>query len=140
MPLLHNIEYANFVPAGGNAHNLVGLIQETSAYVADWNTAFPQPARPPPYDITIDDNATNVVKNRMEAAHRTLIDDYNAYVTAKKGLSLFIQTVVDEVWYKDLRHPLAFYNNVTAYALLQSPTYHHQQWRTTQQRAGQSPH
>ena len=30
-PILHNIKYANFVPAGGNAHNLVGLIQETSA-------------------------------------------------------------------------------------------------------------
>jgi hypothetical protein len=27
MPILHNIEYANFVPVGGTAHNLVGLIQ-----------------------------------------------------------------------------------------------------------------
>ena len=68
MPILHKIEYANFVPAGGNAHNLVGLIQETLAYVANWNAAFPRPARPAPYDITINDNATNVLKNRMEAA------------------------------------------------------------------------
>jgi len=26
MPILHNIKYANFVPPGGNAHNLVGII------------------------------------------------------------------------------------------------------------------
>ena len=118
MPILHNIEYANFVPAGGNAHNLVGLIQETASYTADWHAAFPRPVRPAPYDINIADIATNVVKNRMEAAHRTLIDDYNAYVAAEKGICNFIQTVVEEVWYKDLRHALTFYNNVTAYALL----------------------
>jgi hypothetical protein len=63
MPILHNIEYANFVPVGENAHNLVGLIQETLAYVADWHTAFPRPARPAPYDTNIDNNATNFVKN-----------------------------------------------------------------------------
>lgn len=119
MPLLHNIEYANFVPAGANAHNLVGLIQETTSYVNDWHEAFPRPARPSPYDDTIPDNATTVVKNRMEAAHHTLINDYNAFLAAEKGLSLFIQTVVDEVWYKDLRHALTFYNNVTAHALLE---------------------
>ena len=41
MPILHNIEYAKFVPPGGNAHNLVGLIQEASAYVTDWHAVFP---------------------------------------------------------------------------------------------------
>jgi hypothetical protein len=55
----------------------------------------------------------------MEAAHRTLINNYNSYVAAKKSISLFIQTVIDEVWYKDLRHALTFYNNVTVYALLE---------------------
>ena len=63
MPILHNIKYANFVPVGGNTHNLVGLIQETSAYVAHWHTVFPQPARPAPYDTNIANNATNFVKN-----------------------------------------------------------------------------
>jgi hypothetical protein len=58
----------------------------------------------------------------MEAAHRTLINDYTAYIAAEKGTSNFIQTVVDEVWYKDLRDPLTFYNNVTAYAILQHIT------------------
>ena len=58
----------------------------------------------------------------MEAAHRTLIDSYNAYVAAKKGISHFIQTVVDEVWYKDLCHALTFYNNITVYNLLQNLT------------------
>jgi hypothetical protein len=97
MPILHNIEYANFVPAGGNAHNLVGLIQETAAYTADWHVPFPRPVCPVPYAINIANNVTNVVKNCMEAAHRTMIDDYNAYVAAEKGICNFIQTVVNEV-------------------------------------------
>jgi len=122
MPILHNIEYANFVLVGGTAHNLVGLIQETASYTADWHAAFPRPAHPAPYDTSIADDATNVVKNRMEDAHRTRIEDYNAFVAAEKGTSLFIQTVVEEVWYKDLRDALTFYNNVTAYALLQHLT------------------
>ena len=54
----------------------------------------------------------------MEAANCTLIDNYNSYITAKKGLSLFIRTVINKVWYKDLRNALTFYNNVTAYDLL----------------------
>jgi hypothetical protein len=58
----------------------------------------------------------------MEAAHRTLIEDYNAYIAAEKGVSKFIQIVVDEVWYKDLRHALTFYNYVTAYDILQHLT------------------
>ena len=35
MPILFNIEYALVVPVGSNAHNLVGLIQETTSYAAD---------------------------------------------------------------------------------------------------------
>ena len=48
IPILNNIEYANFIPAGGNTHNLVGLIQETLSYVAGWNVAFPQLAHTAP--------------------------------------------------------------------------------------------
>jgi hypothetical protein len=33
-------------------------------------------------------------------------------------VSAFIQAVVEEVWIKALRHPITFYNNVTAYNLL----------------------
>ena len=61
MPILHNIKYANFFPIGGTAHNLVGLIQESSAYGADWHAVFPRPARPAPYDINVAGNATTVV-------------------------------------------------------------------------------
>jgi hypothetical protein len=51
-----------------------------------------------------------------------LINNYNAYVAAKKGVSHFIQNIVDKVWYKDLCHVLTFYNNVTVYNLLQHLT------------------
>jgi hypothetical protein len=66
--------------------DLVGLIQETTPYAADWNEAFPRPARPAQYDTNIDDNAMTVVKNCMDAALCTLINDYNVYRAAEKGL------------------------------------------------------
>ena len=34
-------------------------------------------------------------------------------------MSAFIQAVVEEVWIKALHHPITFYNNVTAYTLLE---------------------
>jgi hypothetical protein len=41
------------------------------------------------------------------------------FEAAKKGASDFIRAVVDETWYKALRHPVTFYNNVTAFTLLE---------------------
>jgi hypothetical protein len=34
-------------------------------------------------------------------------------------VSAFIQAVVEEVWIKAPRHPITFYNNVTAYTLIE---------------------
>ena len=118
MPILHNIEYDMAPVAGRALHNLVGLIQPIATYVATWTVAFPIPVRLPTYDPTIPDAATSVVRNRMEAAHTAALRDYATFLAAEKGTSLFIRAVVEEVWYKDLRDPITYYNNVTAYNLL----------------------
>jgi hypothetical protein len=55
----------------------------------------------------------------MEAAHATVIFDFETYTAAEKGVSAFIQAVVNKMWIKPLRHPITFYNNVTAYDLLE---------------------
>ncbi len=60
-----------------------------------------------------------VVRNRMEAAHATVISDFETYIAAKKRVSAFIQAVVNETWIKPLCHPITFYNNVMAYDLLE---------------------
>jgi hypothetical protein len=55
----------------------------------------------------------------MEAAHTTVVSYFETYTAAEKGVSAFIQVVVNKTWIKPLRHPITFYNNVTAYALLE---------------------
>jgi hypothetical protein len=118
-PILHNAKYDMIIVAGTVNHNLIGLIQPIATYVATWTAAFVIPTRPTPYNLAIDDNATSVVRNRMEAAHNTLITDYEVFEAAEMGASAFIRTVVDETWYKALRHPITFYNNVTAFTILE---------------------
>ncbi len=63
--------------------------------------------------------ATPVVRNRMEAAHAMVVSDFETYTAAKERVSAFIQAIVDKTWIKPLRHPITFYNNVTAYNLLE---------------------
>ena len=99
-------------------HNLVGLIQPTATYVANWTAAFPRPARPATYDPNIANDATPVVRARMEAAHSALIADYAAYAAAERGLKSFLQTTIDELWYQDLKDPTTFYNMVTAHDII----------------------
>lgn len=99
-------------------HNLVGLIQPTAAYTTTWLTAFPRPPRPTAYDANIANDATPVVRARMEAAHNDLIADYAAFAAAERGVKSFLQTVIDELWYQDLKHAATFYNTVTAHAIL----------------------
>jgi hypothetical protein len=55
----------------------------------------------------------------MEASHTTVVSNFETYTAAKKGVSAFIQAVVNKTWIKPLRHPITFYNNVTAYDLLE---------------------
>jgi hypothetical protein len=118
-PILHNADYDMITVAGQVNHNLIGLIQHDVSYTATWTAPFPRPVRPAPYNLNIPDAATPFVRNRMEAAHAMVISDFETYTTAKKGVSAFIQAVVDKTCIKPLRHPITFYNNVTAYNLLE---------------------
>ena len=40
-------------------------------------------------------------------------------MTSKDGVKLFIYAAIQETWYKPLRDPTTFYNNVTAYNMLE---------------------
>ena len=55
----------------------------------------------------------------MEARHTAILKDFDVFTAAKKGVSAFIQAVVDKTWIKPQRHPVTYYNNVTAYTLLE---------------------
>ena len=118
-PILHNLKYDEFIVAGVINHNLVGLLQLTAIYTAARGAPFARPINPGPYDLAIPDAATPVVRNRMEAAHMVLVNDFNTFEAAEDGIKLFIQANVNETWIKPLRDPTSFYNNVTAYTMLE---------------------
>lgn len=118
-PILHNCKYNEFVIAGNPNHNLIGLLQLTATYTAARKEAFPRPPNLGPYNLTIPDNAISVVRNCMEAAHTTPVNNFDVYEAAKDGIKLFIQADVDKMWIKALHDPVTFYNNVTAYNMVE---------------------
>ena len=102
-PLLHKLDYNDY-----GTHNLVGLIEPANTYTTTWGAAFSIPARPDAYDMNIQDDATPAVRNRMEAAHKLLLHNYATYLAAERGVTKFIQDVVNETFYKDLEDPVSF--------------------------------
>jgi hypothetical protein len=112
-PILHNIDYDMDGP-----NNLIGLVEDATAYTTTWGQAWADPARPAAYDTNIKEDATRVVQNRMEAAHRVLIKDHAIYLAAEKAVAKFIRDAVEETYYKDLEDIVTFYNKVSAQALL----------------------
>ena len=112
-PLLLGVPYDTAGP-----HNLVGLIMPKAAYRSAYSVAFKYPARPELYDGNIADDATPVVRARMEAAHTNKRSDYECYDAAERATVKFLRDLVDETWYKDLKDAEAFYTEVTAFDLL----------------------
>ena len=115
-PLLLSIPYDEDGVAP--LHNLVGLIEPSMSYSATWHAPFPVPGRPTRYDVAIANDATPVVRARMEAAHNVRLADYASFEAAERAVVKFIRGAVDEIWYKDLKDPRTFYNSVTSTALL----------------------
>ena len=54
----------------------------------------------------------------MEAAHNVLLADYASFIAAERGIKTFLQSIVDELWYQDLKHATSYYNMVTAHELI----------------------
>ena len=54
----------------GGTHNLIRIIRAKPAYLKRYDEAFPKPKRVGDYDLEIDDDATAVVRARLEAAHK----------------------------------------------------------------------
>ena len=76
-PLLLQIPYDET----GGTHNLIGIIRANPAYLKRYGKAFPEPTRVGAYDLEINDNATAVVRARLEAAHKARRADRATYDT-----------------------------------------------------------
>ena len=75
-------------------HNLVSLIQDMAAYTARWHNLFARPICPSTYNANIPKNATLVIQNQMEAVHTALINNFNTFTAAERGIVKFIRDIV----------------------------------------------
>ena len=89
-PLLLHILYDET----GAVHNLIVLIWPEAAYVARYGEVFPKPARVGVDDKTIDNDATPVIHERTEVAHKSKRTDRATYKTARRETTQFVLAVV----------------------------------------------
>jgi hypothetical protein len=102
-------------------HSLTAILTDAAKYKSEHGNAtfvFVCPIRLPLYDKNIADDATIVVQVRVEAAHKSCLDDYASYEAAERGVAKFLRDVVDEIWYNDLKDAESFYTKVTAIEIM----------------------
>ena len=107
-PLLLQIPYKKT----GAVHNLIGLIPLEAAYVVCYGQAFPDPTRVGAYDPNIGDNATAVVRARLEADHKAKRGDRATFETARRERTQFVLAVVADTWVCELRDTDSLYTEV----------------------------
>ena len=57
----------------------MGLVMEEDGYKVRYGAKFPKTTRPAVYDEDISNNATNVVRAKVEAVHTSKIADYELF-------------------------------------------------------------
>ena len=100
-PLLLQIPYDET----GGTHNLIRIIRAKLAYLKRYSESFPEPTRVEAYDLEINDNATAVVRARLEAAHKARRADRARYDTARWETTQFVLAFVADTWVRELRDP-----------------------------------
>ena len=93
-------------------HHLIGIIWAKPAYLNRYEKAFPEPKRVRAYDLNIDDNATAVIRARLEAAHKARRADHATFDTARQETTQFVLAVVADNWGRELRDPNTIYTKV----------------------------
>ena len=91
-PLLLQIPYDET----GGTHNLIGIVRAKPAYLKRYGEAFPEPTSIGSYNLDIDDDATAVVRARLEAAHKERRADRATYDTAQRETTQFVLAVVTD--------------------------------------------
>ena len=96
----------------GGTHNLIGIIRAKPAYLKRYVKAFPEPKRVGSYNLYIDNDATAVVRARLEAAHMARRADRATFDTAQQDTTQFVLAVVADTWVRELRDPDTIYTEV----------------------------
>ncbi len=95
-------------------HSLTAILTEAVKYKANHSAKFVSPAHLSLYNKLIANNATTVVRVRVDTAHVSRLDNYASYKVAKRGVAKFLHDIVDEIRYNDLKDADTFYPKVKA--------------------------
>ena len=87
LPLLMDIPYNHL----GGVHSLTGLITKATTYTAEHgNVAFVRPTCLPLYNAIIQDNATKVVRVKLDTSHTALVNNYASFKAMERVKKSFI--------------------------------------------------
>jgi hypothetical protein len=96
-------------------HNLWGLVASVNHYLHHYSTPFVRPAtRPACYHPAINMEASCVDRVCAKTAWAALLQDYEAFEATERGVKVFIEAIVNNMWIHNLCDPETFYSNVTA--------------------------
>ena len=107
-PLLLKIPYDET----DGTQNLIGIIRAKPAYLKRYGEAFAEPKRVRDYDLEIDDDATAVIRARLEASHKAHLADRATFDTAQREKTQFVLAVVTDTWVWELRDLNTIYTEV----------------------------
>ena len=107
-PLLLQILYDEM----GAVHNLIGLIRPETAYFARYGEAFLEPTRVGVYDPNTNDNATAIVRARLEASHKAKHDNHANFETTRREMTQFVLAFNADTWVRELRQTDSLYTEV----------------------------
>ena len=83
-----------------------------------YGTACLKPARVVVYDPSINDDGTDAIRARTEAAHTAKRSNRATYETARQETAQFILVIVDDTWVRELRDTKTLYTKFAPKALL----------------------
>ena len=91
---------------------LRGLVMDEDGYKVCYCSKFPTSTKPDVYNRNIPNNATDVVRSKVEAVHTAKIADYQIFAAAKHETLYFILAFVEDTWVHKLREPVTLYTVV----------------------------
>ena len=91
---------------------MIGIIREKPVYLKRYGKAFSEPKRFGAYDLDIDNDATAVVRARLEASHKARHADRATFYTVRRETTQFVLTIVADTWVRELRDSNTIYTEV----------------------------
>jgi hypothetical protein len=79
-------------------HSLTAILMEAAMYKANHGSSmFVRPSHLPLYDRNTANNTTTIVRVCAKATHKSCLDNYASYESAKRGVPKFLRYVVGKI-------------------------------------------